>query len=229
MYQNLLFDLDGTLTDPGIGITNSVSYALEKYGIKTKDRSQLYPFIGPPLQDSFEEFYGFSKEDAGMAVKYYREYYEDRGILENRIYDGIPQLLQSLCDAGMRLFVATSKPECFAVQILEYFSIQQYFTYIAGSGLDGSRSGKDEVIAYALKAGNIQDPASAVMIGDRRYDIAGAKKNGLASIGVLFGYGSRRELEEAGADFIVSCPEDIYPLILQPSEVPANELYSQKI
>ncbi len=214
MYQNLLFDLDGTLTDPGIGITNSVSYALEQYGIKVKDRSQLYPFIGPPLRDSFEEFYGFSKEDAEMAVTYYREYYKEKGIFENQLYDGIPQLLQSLCDAGIRLFVATSKPECFAVRILEHFSIQQYFTYVAGSCLDGTRSGKDEVIAYALKAGNIQDPASAMMIGDRSYDITGAKKNGLASAGVLFGYGSRQELEKAGADFIAACPQDIYPLVL---------------
>lgn len=213
MYQNLLFDLDGTLTDPGIGITNSVAYALEKYGIKTNDRTQLYKFIGPPLQDSFERFYGFSKEDAKMAVQYYREYYKETGIFENKLYDGMEHLLQSLCEAGKKLFVATSKPEAFAVQILEYFSVNQYFTYIAGSNMDGTRSKKEEVIVYALKAGKIQDLSSAVMIGDREYDVTGAKKAGIASIGVLFGYGSRKELEAAGADALAESPKDIYPIV----------------
>ncbi len=213
MYQNLLFDLDGTLTDPGVGITNSVAYALEKYGIKTDDRTQLYKFIGPPLQDSFEQFYGFSKEDAKTAVQYYREYYKETGIFENKLYDGMEHLLQSLCEAGKKLFVATSKPEAFAVQILEYFSVNQYFTYIAGSNMDGTRSKKEEVIAYALKAGKIQDLSSAVMIGDREYDVTGAKKAGIASIGVLFGYGSRKELEAAGADALAESPKDIYPIV----------------
>lgn len=213
MYQNLLFDLDGTLTDPGIGITNSVAYALEKYGIKTNDRTQLYKFIGPPLQDSFERFYGFSKEDAKMAVQYYREYYKETGIFENKLYDGMEHLLQSLCEAGKKLFVATSKPEAFAVQILEYFSVNQYFTYIAGSNMDGTRSKKEEVIVYALKAGKIQDLSSAVMIGDREYDVTGAKKAGIDSIGVLFGYGSRKELEAAGADALAESPKDIYPIV----------------
>lgn len=213
MYQNLLFDLDGTLTDPGVGITNSVVYALEKYGIKTDDRTQLYKFIGPPLQDSFEQFYGFSKEDAKTAVQYYREYYKETGIFENKLYDGMEHLLQSLCEAGKKLFVATSKPEAFAVQILEYFSVNQYFTYIAGSNMDGTRSKKEEVIAYALKAGKIQDLSSAVMIGDREYDVTGAKKAGIASIGVLFGYGSRKELEAAGADALAESTKDIYPIV----------------
>ncbi len=213
MYQNLLFDLDGTLTDPGIGITNSVAYALEKYGIKTDDRTQLYKFIGPPLQDSFAEFYGFSQEEAKMAVQYYREYYKEKGIFENKLYDGMEHLLQSLCEAGKKLFVATSKPEAFAIQILKYFSLNQYFTYIAGSNMDGTRSKKEEVIAYALKAGKIQDLSSAVMIGDREYDVTGAKKAGIASIGALFGYGSRKELEAAGADALAESPKDIYPIV----------------
>ncbi len=210
MYQNLLFDLDGTLTDPGIGITNAVSYALEKYGIKTADRSQLYPFIGPPLQDSFERFYQFSEKDAKQAVAYYREYYKDKGIFENKLYDGMMQLLQSLCDAGKKLVVATSKPEAFAVQILEHFSISGYFSYIAGATMDGTRSNKDDVIAYALASAHISDLSATVMIGDREYDIKGAKKTGIASVGVLFGYGSRQELEAAGADYIAEKPQDIY-------------------
>lgn len=215
MYQTVLFDLDGTLTDPGIGITNSVAYALEKYGIRAEDRSRLYPFIGPPLQESFEMFYGFSKEDAKKAVAYYREYYKDKGIYENRLYEGIDVLLQSLRDAGRTLLVATSKPEGFARQILDYFAVSRYFTYIAGSNMDGTRSGKAEVIAYALEAGNIRDLSSAVMVGDRSYDIAGAKQAGIDSVGVLFGYGSRQELEAAGADHLAGCPADIGRKILQ--------------
>lgn len=213
MYQTVLFDLDGTLTDPGIGITNSVAYALEKYGIQTADRSELYKFIGPPLQDSFEEFYHFSSEEAKTAVAYYREYYKDKGIYENKLYFGIANLLQKLCDADKRLLVATSKPEKFARQILEYFAISKYFTYIAGSNMDGTRSKKAEVIAYALEVGKIQHLSSAVMVGDREYDIAGAKQVGIDSIGVLFGYGSRQELEAAGADFLVENPDDIHKIV----------------
>ncbi|KAI4447097.1 5'-nucleotidase [Eubacterium plexicaudatum ASF492] len=210
MYQNLLFDLDGTLTDPGVGITNSVAYALEKFGIQTQERSQLYPFIGPPLQDSFERFYGFSQEDAKQAVGYYREYFKEKGIFENKVYDGMARLLESLCDAGKNLYVATSKPEIFAVRILDYFSLSRYFTFVAGSNLDGTRSKKEDVIAYALHAAKISDLSDVVMIGDREYDIAGAKKNGIASVGVLYGYGGRQELENAGADYIAACQEDIY-------------------
>lgn len=153
MYQTVLFDLDGTLTDPGAGITNSVAYALEKYGIHNTDRSQLYKFIGPPLRESFGQFYGFSKEQAEEATAYYREYYKDKGIYENRLYQGIPELLQMLADAGATLLVATSKPEQFACRILDYFSIRKYFTYVAGATMDGSRSKKSEIIEDALRAG----------------------------------------------------------------------------
>ena len=213
MYQTILFDLDGTLTDPGVGITNSVAYALEKYGIQTADRTSLYPFIGPPLQDSFETFYHFSSTDAKQAVAYYREYYEEKGIYENLLYHGMEGLLADLSAAGKTLLVATSKPERFAVQILEYFQIQKYFTYIAGSHMDGRRSKKYEVIAYALQTAGIRDLSSAVMVGDREYDIAGAKQAGIASIGVLFGYGSRQELERAGADHLASNVEEIRRIV----------------
>lgn len=209
MYQTLLFDLDGTLTDPGVGITNSVAYALEKFGIQTADRTCLYPFIGPPLQDSFETFYHFSSADAKKAVAYYREYYEEKGIYENLLYEGMAELLADLSAAGKTLLVATSKPEPFAVQILEYFDIRNYFTYIAGAQMDGGRSRKCEVIAYALESAGIKDLSAAVMVGDREYDIAGAKQAGIASIGVLFGYGSRQELACAGADYIVSHLDEI--------------------
>lgn len=144
-YEYILFDLDGTLTDSAIGITNSAIYALEKFGIEVNDRSELYRFIGPPLLETFE-YYGFSKEEAKMAVKYYREYYRDKGIFENLVYDGIEDLLKALKDNSKVLIVATSKAEVFAKQILEHFDIAKYFTYIAGGNLDGTRVKKDEVI-----------------------------------------------------------------------------------
>ena len=214
MYQTVLFDLDGTLTDPGTGITNSVAYALEKYGIQASDRTQLYKFIGPPLQDSFEMFYGFSKEDAKKAVGYYREYYREKGIYENKLYEGMDELLKMLSDAGKKLLVATSKPEEFAVRILDYFDIRKYFAYTAGANMDGSRSKKAEVISYALEAAKVSDIASSVMAGDRQYDVYGAKALGMDAIGVLYGYGSREELEAAGADQLAEHPADIAKIII---------------
>ncbi len=208
-FEYILFDLDGTLTDPAIGITNSVMYALKKYGIDVSVRKELYKFIGPPLLDSFEKYYGFSKEEAKTAVEYYREYYGDKGMFENLVYYGFDDLLKELKNNDKMLIVATSKPEVFAKQILEHFDIAKYFTYIAGSNLDGTRVKKCEVIRYALKSCNITDFSKAIMIGDREHDIIGAKDVGISSIGVLFGYGSRDELEEAGADFIVSTVKDI--------------------
>lgn len=208
-YEVVLFDLDGTLTDPGVGITNSVAYSLERYGIKTADRTELYKFIGPPLHESFEMFYGFSKEKAKEAVAFYREYYSDKGIFENVVYDGVKEMLGSLQKAGKKLLVATSKPELFARMIMEHFGLTQYFDYIAGANMDGTRTRKDEVISYALMAGNVADPLKSVMVGDREHDILGAKKVGIDSVGVLYGYGSREELEQAGADYIVGNVGDI--------------------
>lgn len=213
-YKYVLFDLDGTLTDPVEGITNSIIYALKKYNIEISGREELYKFIGPPLLESFEKYYGFSKEEAKKAIEYYREYYKDKGIFENLVYDGCEDLLKELKDKGLLLIVATSKPEVFAKKILEYFDIAKYFTFIAGSNLDGSRVKKGEVIEYALKCCNIVDLSKALMIGDREHDIIGAKSIGIASIGVLFGYGDRNELENAGADFIAETVADIKKFLL---------------
>lgn len=209
VYDNIIFDLDGTLTDTGIGITNSVAYALDKYHIHVKDKRQLYKFIGPPLHESFENFYGFSKEEAKTAVEYYREYYKDKGIFENIVYNGIPKLLKVLKEKGKTLIVATSKPEIFAKQILKRLQIDHYFTYIAGSNLDGTRTKKDEVIAYALRSCNISDLSGTIMVGDRMYDVLGAEKIGIDCIGVLFGYGSYEELKEAGATYIAENVKEI--------------------
>ncbi len=212
-YKYILFDLDGTLTDPATGITNSVMYALEKFGINVSNRTELYKFIGPPLWDSFQNYYGFSKEEAQKAVEYYREYYRDKGIFENLVYDGMDELLKTLKGKGLILIVATSKPEVFARQILEHFKIEKYFSFICGSNLDGSRVRKTDVIRYAIESADITDLSKAIMIGDREYDIVGAEESGIDSIGVLFGYGDRIELENAGADFIAETVEDIKEIL----------------
>ncbi len=212
-YRCCLFDLDGTLTDPAEGITNSVMYALEKYNIHVADRSELYPFIGPPLVDSFKKYFGFSGEQAVQAVAYYREYFRDAGIFENRLYEGIPDLLEKLRSKGVTVALATSKPYEFAIRILKHFDLYPYFDHFGAATMDGRISRKEDVIADLLaRLGGI-DRSSVLMIGDRDQDIIGAKKNGLESVGVLWGYGSREELQGAGADYVVGKPEDILALI----------------
>lgn len=213
MYDVILFDLDGTLTDSGLGITNSVAYALKKYGIEVTDRTELYKFIGPPLRESFEKYYGFSEKEAEKAVEYYREYYVDKGIFENTVYFGIEDLLKEIRDSGKRAIVATSKPQVFAKRILEHFGLADYFEQIAGASLDETRTKKDEVIAYVLETCGISDRSRVLMVGDREHDILGAKKNGIDSLGVLFGYGGYAELKEAGASYIAETVKDIYPVV----------------
>ena len=212
MYDYFLFDLDGTLTDPGLGITNSVAYALGKYGITVEDRRELYPFIGPPLRQSFSEFYGFDEEKTKEAVAFYREYFSEKGLFENEVYEGIPEVLSQFKQAGKKLLVATSKPEEFTNRILEHFGLAEYFDFVAGATMDETRNEKADIIAYALKQIADADPSKIVMIGDRKFDILGARGNGIDSIGVLYGYGSRAELEEAQATFIVEKPEDLLRL-----------------
>lgn len=201
-YEYLLFDLDGTLTDPMEGITKSVQYALSKYGIHVDDRKQLTPFIGPPLQHSFQEFYGFSVEQANEACEKYNEYFLVKGIFENKVYEGIEQLLQRLRKAEYKLFVATSKPEPLARKILEHFGLISYFDYVGGDTMDRSRSDKAKVIRHVLENNAITSLDEVVMIGDRKHDIIGAKSNHIDSIGVLYGYGDYDELNTAGASFI---------------------------
>lgn len=208
-YQYYLFDLDGTLTDSGRGITNSVKYALAKYNIMNPEMDTLLKFVGPPLADSFQKYYGLSVCESKQAIQYYREYYTAGGMFENEVYEGIPELLKRLKEAGKTLIVATSKPEDYAKQILEHFDLARYFDCIAGASMDETRVNKDEVIAYALSQCELPEKSQIVMIGDREHDVLGAKKNGLASIGVLFGFGDREELEAAGADYIVETPEEI--------------------
>lgn len=214
-YQYILFDLDGTLTEPKEGITKSVAYALEYYGIHVEDLDTLCPFIGPPLKESFMKFYGFDEEKAEEAVEKYREYFRPYGVYENELYEGVPELLQVLKEQRKILVLATSKPTVFAKIILEHFELNQYFDYVVGSELDGTRVNKDEVIACALKEAGIEDKSTAIMVGDRKHDILGAKVNGLDCIGVLYGHGSREELEKAGADVIVEMVEKLSEVLSQ--------------
>lgn len=200
----VLWDLDGTLTDPMTGITQCVQYALQTFGIQVDDLRQLCCFIGPPLIDSFQEYYGFSEEQALQAVAKYRERFSTVGWRENVVYPGIPALLQRLCRAGVTSMLATSKPEVFARKILAHFGLEDYFSFIGGATLDNSRSRKEEVIRYVLEANALNDLSRVIMVGDRKYDITGAHSAGLRAIGVLYGYGSREELTQAGADVIAA-------------------------
>ncbi len=208
-YSNYLFDLDGTLTDPGLGIKNSIRYALKQKGLPSLTEEELDAFIGPPLLDSFARYCHASPEEAKALVVAYREYFSTKGLFENMVYDGIPDVLEALRARGARLFVATSKPEPYAKQILEHFDLAKYFTFIGGSTMDETRTDKAEVIAYVLSHTGI-DPSESVMVGDRIYDIRGGATCGLSTVGVLYGYGSREEL--ARADWLVELPRELAEL-----------------
>ncbi|CYV19581.1 HAD family hydrolase [Streptococcus suis] len=213
MYQTILFDLDGTLTDSGQGILNSVAYALEKMGIEEPDTVNLNRFIGPPLYESFSRFYQLNPEDTQSAVDAFRVYFKEKGMFENQLYPGIIPLLEELRTAGKTLVIATSKPEIFAKQILEHFGIAHYFDVIAGASLDSSRISKADVIGYAINQLEAF-PNNAVMIGDREHDIEGARRHQLPAIGVLYGYGSKQEFEKAGATMIVETVQDLKRVLL---------------
>ncbi len=208
-YDTFLFDLDGTITDSAPGITNSVVYALKKYGVEEKDYDKLCKFIGPPLVDSFQEYYGFSREKALEAVEYYREYYRDKGIYENSVYGGFEEVAKTLKEHGKRLAVATSKPEPFAKRIIEHFGLAPYFDCVAGMELDGRRGTKAEVIRYAMDLVRVKDKRGVLMVGDRKHDVMGARSTGIDCLGVLYGFGTREELAQAGADYIAETVEEI--------------------
>ena len=212
---HILFDLDGTLTDPGMGITNSVMHALTHFGITVADRAELYRFIGPPLMDSFMEYCGLTEEQAVEAVRVYREYFADKGWAENAVYGGIEALLADLVAAGKILLVATSKPQIFAERILVHFGLDKYFTHICGVALQAPRGySKADVIRDALDSAGVSDVSAAVMVGDRHHDIDGAKAVGMESIGVLYGYGDRTEHEAAGADAIAESVATLKAMLL---------------
>lgn len=213
-FEYILFDLDGTITDSGEGITKSVQYALKYFGIEADNLEDLHKFIGPPLKDSFMRYYDFDDKNAEIGLIKYREYYADKGIYENKLYDGITYVFEALKSKGKKIILATSKPEVYAKQILSYFKIDHYFTYAAGADFEETRVNKGDVIKYALKEAGISDLSKVVMVGDREHDIIGAKENNIKSIGVLYGYGNVIELTQARADYIVKDTKELLNIII---------------
>ena len=213
-YTTVLFDLDGTLVDSGIGVTNSVAYAMKKFGITPPPRNELFKFIGPPLVQSFKEFCGFDDEKTILAIKYYREYYSEKGILECTMYDGVLELLESLKQKGYKIALATSKPEIYATRVVENKGIMPYLDYLGAATTDEkTRATKEAVIEYTLSMCDEKDRQKILMVGDRHFDINGAKAYGLDSVGVTFGYGDRQELLEAGANYIVDSMQELDSLL----------------
>jgi phosphoglycolate phosphatase len=210
----ILFDLDGTITDPKLGITKSVQYALRHFNIDVDDLDSLIPFIGPPLKDSFINFYGFNETNAMKAIEKYREYFRETGIFENSLIDGMPGLFQELINNNKTLIIASSKPTIFVKRILVHFEISKYFVFVSGAELDGTRSRKSEVISYALNQNNITELNKVIMVGDREHDILGAVDQGIDSVGVLFGYGSPNELKNAGATYLAKNIEELHKILL---------------
>jgi phosphoglycolate phosphatase len=213
-FEYILFDLDGTITDSGEGITKSVQYALKDFGIEVENIKELNKFIGPPLKDSFKRFYNFDDEKAELGLRKYREYYADKGIYENSLYDGIVEVLDKLKKSNKKIILATSKPEVYAKEILKYFKIDEYFTFVGGADFEETRVSKGDVIKYALKEAQVSDLSKTIMIGDREHDIIGAKENNIKSIGVLYGYGDVIELTQARADHIIKNVDELIDIIL---------------
>lgn len=205
MSRTAFFDLDGTLTDPKPGICGSAQFALRELGLPAPPQDELEWLIGPPMIESMRKLAGDRAEE---GLRLYRQRYGETGLFENRVYDGIPELLERLRADGWRLLVATSKAEPYAIRIVEHFGLDGFFGRVYGAGLDGSLMHKDELLSFALKDSAV-DPARAAMIGDRKFDVLGAEANALQTIGVLWGYGGRAELQEAGAAAIVSAPHEV--------------------
>jgi len=214
MYDYLLFDLDGTLTDSKPGIINCLQYALDKLGKPEPDGEKLNCYVGPPLHKTFEKITG-DPEKAMVAVGYYRERFSTVGLFENSVYEGIIPMLQKLKEAGKVLAVATSKPQPYTDRILERYELTEYFTTIVGSEMDGGRSDKAEVIAEAMTRLQIKDKDKVLMIGDRQYDMIGASKNSIACLGVGYGYAEGNELKDAGATYQVESVKELEKFLLQ--------------
>ncbi|MCD2423010.1 HAD family hydrolase [Niabella pedocola] len=210
--QNIFFDLDGTLTDSGTGIINSVLYALEKMAIEEPYPGELSGFIGPPLHHTFSTRYGLTNEDTDRAVGFYREYFSEIGWAENQVYPGINTMLEQL-GSRHRLFVVTSKPEVFARRILTHFNLDPFFERITGSRLDHTMTDKTELIRYTLEVQGLH-AEKTTMVGDRKYDIIGARNNKVRAVGVLYGYGTEAELLEHRADHLLKTVEDLGRFLL---------------
>lgn len=203
-YDVLLFDMDGTLIDSAPGIMKCLRHALDTMGYDMPERPER--FLGPPLYDSFAEYCGMNGEQVLEAVRIFRERYRDKGLFECSVYEGVPEMLRQLRASGKRLMVATSKVAVYAERILERFGLAEYFEFVGGAELGGTRNEKWEVVEYVLGSAGITDRSDVLMIGDRKHDVIGAKKCGISCMGILWGYGSEEELLSAGADYIAAAP-----------------------
>lgn len=214
-YKHILFDLDGTLTDSGPGIRNAVRHALKKYGIEENDEQNLNRFIGPPLYDSFIRFYGISPEEAAKGENYFREYYREIGIFENSVYDGVEDCLKALNECGVKLYIATSKPDFMAEKVLSHFDLAKYFTRVCGADIENGISAKKDVLAMLFEKHPEITPENSVMVGDREHDIFGAAHFCIKGIGVLWGYGSLEEFAAAHAHHTVKTPSELFEYITE--------------
>lgn len=215
-YEFVLFDLDGTLTDSAPGIINCMEYALSELDIPSPGSAELRAHLGPPLAVTFRDYFGMDDAQITAAITKYRERYHDIGLFENQVYDGIPELLQTLQQAGFRMATATSKPEYSATRILQHFELDQYFEFIGAAALDTSRDSKSLVIEHTLKNTNTHPQSHRmIMIGDRSHDVHGASDHGIETIGVLWGYGDAAELEAAGAVKMAGTPQNLIPMLLE--------------
>ncbi len=216
----ILFDLDGTLTASYEGIINAVVYSLKQFGIEPKPE-RFSEVIGPPLRHTFMDMYGMSKDESEQAIRFFHEYYDEKGLFENRPYDGVEDMLHTLYAHGKKLMIATAKAQTIAERVADHFGLSQYLCFIAGTNADfvaegdGIRATKEDVIKYILESNDIKDPEKAVMVGDRAYDITSAKKFGIQTMGVLYGYGTGEELLSAGADYLAKDPKDVERYIIE--------------
>lgn len=213
-YDLIVFDLDGTLSDPESGLLKSFSYALSRMGVDCSDTEALKRFIGPPLYEEWQRVYGFTPEQSGKALDYFHEYFEVDGWCDNRMYEGIPAMLGALRASGKRIALATSKPEKYAKMILRYFDIAQYFDFEAGAYSDRVRDKKWEVLSYALAQFPSVPKERCVLVGDRKYDAEGARICGIDCIGVLWGHGSREELMAGGFVRVFETPEELLSFLV---------------
>lgn len=212
-YQYILFDLDGTIINSSKGVTNSVQYALNKVGIAENNISNLTRFIGPPLEHSFTEFYSLKEEKIQEAITHFRDNYSTKGIMENELYDGIVNVLKTLKENGASIGIATGKPTVYAKKIVKELELDKYIDALVGSNLDGSQHDKGEVMQLALQDMNAESDANVLMIGDRLFDIIGAKNCKVDSIAVLYGFGSQKELENENPTYIVDKPVEILDIV----------------
>ena len=212
-YTHILFDLDGTLTDSSPGIVRSIQHALVKMGLEEKDEDKLRSFVGPGLKYTFRRNYFYEEEDVEQAVKFYRSYFSTKGIFENELYEGAVDLLKSLHDDGIKIALATAKPTYFANIILKHFEIRDYFDVVVGSHLNGNRTDKREIIAEVMDQLGLPEVKQCLMVGDREYDIMGAKHHGIKTVGVNYGYGSPKELLDAGADHLIDSPSELLTIL----------------